>query len=750
MREKSRITIYSFVALVFLICVSTSSSKLISSDIDKIAYVSFNRTGVSPFPPQKLQKVLSIVHADDSPFSLIKLNWAFNFFGNKISNLFVDPNGAVRQDYNLTMGRMGDVPVTNVSNFGVIAGYLTDLYPANASKSANITSYMFEDVVTITFSKVPIFKLPSNLISFRISIYNDSRVVIDYDLVDTFFPKYVSGLRAPISSDKTYITKSQTLRGRREWFTSAKGIYPRVASVKSGSQFVACPVSRAWGAFPKTVNIASNSKTITLYPLFYSCHKDLEIAINFDANPNPSSLSPSPAKCVYQFALTSPTLVCDLSTLSLTEGSFYGQIVWRVTGSTTLYARMPVNSTFYEFVNVIPGTLDYSMNVDVPPGCSAKSLSTSNYSCLGLPCTRTVPVLYQNPICGSYNMTIIKQDSCSVNLAYDTRKICCPIEQLDCAGMCNGKSKVGINSKFDNTLVCCLEPLVVDCRGVCNGPTIIDACAVCGGKNTKGIGCNTGVFLTAPGRNNTLYPKFDYSQTKVLYSIFPITMSNDNNVSVTVTVNSSIHNVGVGPELFFSSNNFTLLPKATKEIKVNVSVAKLYFGVDYTWEVKTITFSYSKGTSEMKFRYLVEVYPAASNCSSVKDVDSCMRLPACIMCATHSSLRVLRAIEEENERELEESIGAGNQTLIEFEEFIGEGGAEELRYYRHRKLFTGLVPLALGIFADPGLTGECRNGFYTSVCANALYSASAAPPANLFSYLPFAITGLLLCTLSIW
>jgi hypothetical protein len=748
MREKSRITIYSFVALVLLICVSSSSSKLISSDIDKIAYVSFNRTGVSPSPPQKLQKVLSIVRADDSPFSLIKLPWAFNFFGNKINNLFVDPNGAVRQDYNLTNGRMGEFPVTNVSNFGIIAGYLTDLYPANASKTANITSYIFQDVVTITFSKIPIFRFPSNLISFRISIYNDSRVVIDYDQVDTFYPKYVSGLRAPISSNKTHITKSQVSRGRREWFTTTKGIYPRKASVKSGSQFVACPISRAWGAFPKTVNIASNSKTITLYPLFYSCHKDLDIAINFDANSNPSSLSPSPAKCVYQFALTSPTLVCDISTLSFT-GSLYGQIVWRVTGSTALYARMPVNSILFEVVNVAPGTLDYSMNVDVPLGCSAKSLSTSNYSCLGLPCTRTVPVLYQNPICGIFNTTKIKQDNCSVNLAYDTRKDCCPVEQLDCAGICNGKSKVALDRRYNNTQVCCLSPLVIDCRGVCDGPTIIDACAVCGGRNMKGIGCKTGVLLTAPGKNNTLYPKFDYSQTKVLYSIMPVTMSNDNNVSVTVTVNSSIHNDGVGPELSFSSNNFTLLPKATKEVKVNVSVARLYFGADYTWEVKTITFSYSKGTSEKKYRYLVEVYPAASNCSSVKDVDSCMRLPACIMCATHSSLRVLRAIEEENERELEESIRSGNQTLIEFEEFIGEGGAEESRYYRHRELFTGLVPLALGIFADPGLTGECRNGFYTSSCANAKYS-SAAPPANSFSYLPFAITGLLLCSLSIW
>ena len=755
MREKSRITIHSFAALLLLISVSLSASidfDIAKTDIAKITYLSFNRTGVSPLPPQRLQKALSIVRSDDSPFSRIKLPWAFNFFGNKIYNMFVDPNGALHQNYNLTFGRMGNPQVTNVSHFGVIAGYLTDLYPGNATKTANITSYMFQDVVTITFSKVPVYDKATDVVSFRISIYNDSRIVIDYDKVYAS-PKYVSGLRAPLTSNNTLITRSQILRGKRDWFTYVKGIYPRKDSVTSGNQFVACPISRVWGAYPKTVQLATGSKLITLYPLHFSCRKDLDIAINFDATFDPKS-SVLTAKCVYQLTLTSPTLVCDLSALNLVEGSSYGQLIWRVAGSGTLYGRMPVNSILFTFAKGAPSSLDYSMNVEIPPRCTAKHLSTSNYSCLNLPCTKTIPVLYQNPICGTVNTTkLLKLDSCSRDLAYDKRKECCPIEKLDCEGICNGQSQVGI-AKLKNsntTKVCCIFPQLVDCFGVCDGKVIRDACAVCGGKNLNGIGCNTGVFLTAPNKNNTLFPKFDYSQSKILWKELNVSIANENNVPVSVNVSTGVPIEGVGPDITLSSTNFTLAPKASKTVVVNVSVARIYSQADYSWQVKAVTFYYFRGTGEDQYRYVVDVYPAASNCSSIKNVDSCMRVPACIMCATYSSIRVLKAVEDEDGDywDAEDSISAGNQTLSEFEEFIGEGGAEEARYYRRRKLYTGLVPLALGVFTDPVLTGVCRNGFYTNVCANAMYS-SAAVPVTSFSYFPFIISGLLFWTILIW
>lgn len=60
--------------------------------------------------------------------------------------------------------------------------------------------------------------------------------------------------------------------------------------------------------------------------------------------------------------------------------------------------------------------------------------------------------------------------------------MCCPGDQVDCLGHCEGDYAVG-RDIVDMSLFCCLRGSI-DCAGICDGQAILDSCGICSGGTT--------------------------------------------------------------------------------------------------------------------------------------------------------------------------------------------------------------------------------------------------------------------------
>ena len=222
-----------------------------------LIYLDFLSPTASVLPAaNRSRTVLSAIHSDDSPFSRVKLPWAFNFFGIKIYNVFVSPNGAIHQTYDqpCACSCYGDSTCNFQKGYtGLIAGYLADLNPSQALKTANITSYITANVVTIRFEKVPIINRPASIISFRISLFKDSHVVIDYDSIikDQVYSSWITGLRPAFGNAHTKYTAAQNSSGVIRWKTTYPGLYPDKSQLFTGMQYTTCPMAAVWGVLPE-------------------------------------------------------------------------------------------------------------------------------------------------------------------------------------------------------------------------------------------------------------------------------------------------------------------------------------------------------------------------------------------------------------------------------------------------------------------------------------------------------------------
>jgi hypothetical protein len=740
--------------LLIIFCallIRTSSTTYQSSNFSKIIYLSFERNITSERVPVKAEKPLDATHADDTPYSLVKLKFAFNFFGNNIYNIFVNPNGALHQS-KVPSTVQGPFPTAlNTTYHGIIAGYLADLNPAIALKTANITSFVNDSMVSIRYQAVPIFEKKNELtVSFRISLFKDSRIVIDYDNIVSF-PNWISGIRVPLYNNFSDVSREQKKVGRTEWNTVVSGVYPNISNAKTGHQFIACPMSKVWGA---RLNLAPATKTVlTLSPFLSSCHQYLDIAI---ALKEKGVAQQQFASCTFQTGVLNPPLSCDLSKVVIT-GAAVGNIFWKVKGpSAPAYKPMAVQEIPLDF-STPPSAVDrYSMSSDLALGCTAESLYLRDYSCLKLPCdtvgNKTIPVLYKNPICFGKTPDHFL-DKCATNLAYDmVGSHCCTIAEMDCAGLCYGKTQVGLTLKTNGTMECCVQK-VVDCLGYCGGTAIRDACGTCQGKNFKGTGCNTSVVLNTTTGPEKLFAKIDYSDPHKLWSIKHINITNKNSASVIFNISNSLNNAALGPHIGLSTIPYFILgPKEAKTIVVNISSIALYNAHQTDWEVKTLQFFYwvnPKNTTADRKYFKVQILTGAGNCDAISNVGSCMRVPACILCASYPTLRVLREVTEtaEGEEQEEELIGMSGEKEQDEEEdesgleqWKGEGGPDEWKYYYRRRLFTGLIPMALGTQVDPPLSGLCLNGFASSVCP--LTQLSGGPEPRTYTCALIAVTAL--------
>lgn len=307
--------------IIITVLIRISSTLDLSFAYKDIIYLDFSTPIVSALPPLNPRSVLSAIHSDDSPFSRVKLPWAFNFFGNKIYNIFVNPNGAIHQtqDQPCACACFGQDKSCdfNSSYHGLIAGFLADLDPSHTS-TPNITSYVKDDMVSIIFSLVPFFG-SIDTVSFRISLFNDSRVEIAYDEIipSQKHSSWITGFRSPLYSSNTILSDSQLLTGKTDWYSTgnSQGVYPKKTNVQTGSSFTTCPMSLVWGIKPGKIQVSTNF-IVELRPLFYSCSTLIDIALYVFPGASLSANSFDLARCVYQLHSVPTVLLCDLSTLS--------------------------------------------------------------------------------------------------------------------------------------------------------------------------------------------------------------------------------------------------------------------------------------------------------------------------------------------------------------------------------------------------------------------------------------------------
>lgn len=697
--------------IILMMMIRFSSTSRYSADFGRIIYLDFTSPVASALPPVgSFQTILPAVKSDDSPFSRVKLPWAFNFFGNVIYNIFVSPNGAIHQTYDqpCPCACFGDA---SCPYYGIIAGCLLDLYPPAALIPASITSYTTGSMVSIIFTSVPLFK-SNTTVSFRMSLFNDSRIVIDYDKVNiTRLGKWITGVRPPENNAHTNLTKVQ-LNSGIPWNTSTVGIYPP-KKVQTGSKYTLCPMSVVWGASPGRVNIATPSDgsyiKLTLIPLLYSCQALIDVVIYFNPIANMKSGSKELVKCINK-AGNLPSLLCNISSLpqnvleqlALPKPTpTLGLIGWRVKDSNAQYSKMPIDGIPLTFYNSItPEIGSCALNSPISTSCG-NGICSGNYSCLELPCDLHAPILYKNPTCQNRTISAADPNTCSIDLAYNRKgNKCCTIEQQDCMGTCFGKHSIGFEKAGSTFLRCCGA---VDCFNVCDGTATRDACGVCGGQDRRGSTCNSRVKIDTGYGYNRLLTLIDYSQPTKLSSLSKIVITNQNATNIVVNM-SVTGSESLSPHILIpsSSMNVTITAFESKTFYINVNVSSLYYGRDANWVVKTVIITYSRPSfSPYPFNYLVDVFPGATNCSSITSVATCMRVPACIFCANYPSLRILRAEEEE-----------GN---LSFSEEWTELSEEERYYNSRRRLFTGLVPAQLADLGVP-LKGVCTTGFVTSVC----------------------------------
>ena len=240
--------------LMVLLLTALSHTSGTSSYYD-ISYVSFSSPIVTPLPSLSKRISLAIVSdADDSPFQLVALPFPFNYFGRMIYNVFASPNGALHQSISQPCPCNCFMEITsttscnyNTSYTGLIAGFLTDLDPSN-SLSANVTYYKGAGYLSVIYSSIPMFDPLLSHQSFRINLYNDSRVTILYDSIfpnatkrGGTYPPLITGLRPPTTARHWNITMDQQQVGMTQWKTTYPGIYPLYQNVKSGMQFTGDP-----------------------------------------------------------------------------------------------------------------------------------------------------------------------------------------------------------------------------------------------------------------------------------------------------------------------------------------------------------------------------------------------------------------------------------------------------------------------------------------------------------------------------
>lgn len=641
-----------------------------NSTLSTITYISFLESSKTVILPAIQNELSEVKHADDSPYQVVNLPWPFNFFGENIYRFYVNPNGALH--HNATSPSCGCYDIhfnSSTSSYkGIIAGFMIDLYP-NGNPNSNITYGYTSNSMVVSFLRIPIFLNESLSNTFHISLFKNGQISILYDNIMSLSQRqyWMSGIRSLYSVSNirtghyqnhtrpsaTVFTDAQLKVGTTEWQTDVAGIYPPSRlDVQNGVQFTTCPISTIWSAQPSFVDISPSltSSLVSFSPLSISCLDKIEFTTSFATAPK--NLSPCTSDVVNM------RITCDI--LPISAG---------VSGPVTVLLWWRVLSTLSSFpLDAVPGiplTLYTTQQPAIPPGqnCSLNSLTagTCNSSpcdiyqhklaCLDQKCdSPTNPVVYDYP---NYQC----KNTCNNHTIYDQiNNVCCSADKIDCNGEClglGGDSKVAYLSYTTKTLVCCVKG-TIDCLGVCGGSAIFDGCGICGGTNTDGHGCNTGINITTSSHSGkSIYSNFDVSSKHLILTVpayINISNINSSSINVTLSYKSSFAGRVYAPRLIpsFSTKTFPIAPHSHSIIRFNVSIASLYSGNQTKWVVQIINVFVTRPIPNSTFfRQLnrqVSIYPSTIGCGTVGMAHTCSHLPGCIFCFEYNDIRVLREL----------------------------------------------------------------------------------------------------------
>jgi hypothetical protein len=683
-------------------------------DVIYLSYMSSVKTLVDTAPAQPFN---ILRQADDTPLGRIALPWGFDFFGERLHNVYVGPNGMIQSSPELPCGAFfgGGGCNFNTSYYGAIAGFLTDLDPSNTTAFNNISYVEETNRVTVTWKNIPLFFYYGRLNTFYISLYRDGKVELVWvdinpiEFNEVYYFQYVSGLRIQKDSNLAVFTSAQDV-GRNSFQTTVDGVYPLKSDVVNNAQFNACPISTMWCASPYYLDMSDTAAEaiVTLTPLSLSCQDEITYSLYVESGSVNDFVD-----CSYSTG--QDRLECDLydsvTLRALSEGVVTAKLTWKSsqTGSdVTTFTFLPEveDIDLYLYDTTLPtganaGTCSLN-DPDAVPICASRpcDLCNQNYTCLGLVCDNSsAPVLYKYETCNG---------TCATNLYFDDSDQCCDVSAVDCNGVCNGASEVGRLNNVDGALICCTAPNKVDCLGVCAGSAQVDACGVCNGGDTTGESCNTGVDIVPEGGiANSVFASVSAlpDAPSVVQTFMNITNSNDTLVTVRLTEQQPFPSRG--PDLEIPEETFTIDGNTTKTITFNVSFVGLLSGSQSGWETKEIVVQVTRpAISDTVLQYDISVFPEVTNCSAVSSRGTCIALPACLFCTQYPSIRVLQEVEGIEEHATEE----GNTYKI-----MSTNSESFIEKYR-RMLYTDIIPDQLGVRLKNTRNGYCIDGIDVNVC----------------------------------
>uniref|UniRef100_A0A7S3K3I0 RING-type domain-containing protein n=1 Tax=Aureoumbra lagunensis TaxID=44058 RepID=A0A7S3K3I0_9STRA len=404
---------------------------------------------------ERYRRLGTVSIADDTPMASEELGFDFPYMGSIRRVGFINANGVIGFEpapacgsFFATLSSVAHARCDiNTSWYDVIAGYLTDLNPAQSGDifaRGDKRSYL-----GVRWENTSLFGAESDAskLTMEIILYRDGRVdirhehVFDDSTIDeaSFHVRsaIVVGLRAPT---KYHFTTDAQVARSKKWNTKVFGIYPG-ARPSSGTRWLACPVPTIFFTCRQDENFLRITSTQP-----FGCAAEAELFGHFF--------------CAYLDQNNHRNIT--MAQLLFDDQGFFDAMLCAIPQQI---------STFEIWYKAAP--LETKETFDNGQGDGGLATEDPEYR-------RLVASFY--PECSHLSIDFGSPvTDCAGELStspsfIDSQNECCDWNDTDCLGVCNGPASVRL---VNNVALCCN----FDCNGACNGRAVVDNCGVCDGGN---------------------------------------------------------------------------------------------------------------------------------------------------------------------------------------------------------------------------------------------------------------------------
>jgi hypothetical protein len=643
----------------------------------------------------------SLRNVDDAPFVHFRLPRPIVVLNRRVVDLFISANGGIHLSKYVPChpSFVFATPQCNLNNSydGVIAPIMSDFdLTTRYCPHGYVSWFSTNEQITVAFRRMCYYGTSIDN-TFRVTFFNDHRIEVAYDQFQKvkLFQQYllpdrrftISGLR-PFIDDSNFITTLQDdYRGKSQWLTSLRGVYPMYDKAATGNKVLFCPISTDWCSLNNTIDfqtdttssfgykpLAPEEMEIVLTTAILSCSNLTTFALVLSMDISMQSIGNNTIEFFCNtyflksnwFDNTDSTLLCAVNKTKLLDfllernttnpfgnNIIYGKIAWLAQSSldsNITLSLLPMDSISFPIkLNSTAIEASFATNIVsvVPSTCPNDFVCTHNYTCFDRSCYNISESdsIFSLASCAN---ECVEDMSGSQNVSphmVDSSGNCCAIDDMDCSGLCFGNNSLALNSQ--TSTVCCSWIYPIDCAGVCSGSKVVDACGVCGGQDTTGISCfNFSLFsITTKYKNMKdplgIYPSFYLNQNR-LSSEEVFVLDNASNSSFGASFSVIDDAALIDPVVTFSFSNITIPGGNKYRLNYSISIAGLASGEHPTWEIKTIRVTYYRSMfpSEI-FVKDFHIYLTAYECSSVSNIDRCMNIPGCIFCMTYNNMFIV-------------------------------------------------------------------------------------------------------------